>query len=116
MRADAHNAALVQHHDLFGMHDGGNALCHDEHGGAFGVALQCLAQLCVCFEIQRGEGVVKDVNRRFLYQRAGDGKTLALSARNIGAALTDGGFKAVRQLVDEFRGLGHLGGPASSPP
>ena len=89
MGADSYHLTFVQHHNLLGVHDGGNTLGNNQYRRVFGISLQRLAQLGIGLKIERGEGVVKDIDRRLFDQRTCDGQSLPLSARNVGSALAD---------------------------
>ncbi len=56
--------AFIQHDDLFGILDGGDALGDDQHSAVAGLLLERLAQGGVGLEIQRREAVIKDIDRR----------------------------------------------------
>ncbi len=102
MRALADDFAFIQHYDLLGVHDGGNALRDDEHDSVFRVFRQRTAQLCIRFEIERGEAIIENIHRRFFHERTGSGKALLLAAGNVAAALRNGAFHAVRQLAEKI--------------
>ena len=90
MSALAHQPAVVQHQDLIGVEDGGNALCHDDHGGVVGLLLQRTAQGDIRLVVKGGEAVVEQIDLRLLGNGAGDGEPLLLAAGYIGAALCNG--------------------------
>jgi hypothetical protein len=58
--------------------------------------------------IERGEAVIEEVDRRALHQRAGDREALALSARDIGAALVDRRLELTVHSRDEVTRLRDL--------
>ena len=62
MGADAGYLSLIQHNDALGMHDTGNTLRHQQNrtSGFLTQFVQCLSQAGICFEIQCGEGIIKD--------------------------------------------------------
>ena len=106
MRAGAHYVTVVEYNDLVGVHDGRDALCHDHERGVGDVFGQLLAQARVGLVVKRAKRVVEHHDLGLLGQGAGDGQTLALTARNIGATLADGGVVAALALGDKVLGLG----------
>ena len=90
VRAGAHYVAVVEHDDLVGVHDGRDALGHDHERGVGDVFGQLFAQARVGLVVEGAKRVIEHHDLGLLGQRAGDGQTLALTARNIGAALADG--------------------------
>ena len=52
MLADTGNPAAFQHNDAVCIHDGADALRHDQNRGFFGFILQRGAELCVGFKIE----------------------------------------------------------------
>ena len=59
-------------------------------------------------EVERGERVVEQVDVGPLHQRAGDGETLALPARDVGAALRDRRVEPAGHRGDEVARLRDL--------
>mmetsp|Transcript_14382 Transcript_14382/g.36421 ORF Transcript_14382/g.36421 Transcript_14382/m.36421 type:complete len:272 (+) Transcript_14382:908-1723(+) len=99
------HAAVVQHDDLLGVLDGGEAM-RDHHcgaldregverrlHGAFGDAVQ-----------SRGS-FVEEHERRVLEQAAGDGHPLLFAAGQLEAAFADHGVEAFRERLDEAEDL-----------
>ena len=88
------------------MHDGRDALGHDHERSVSDVFGQLLAQARVGFVVEGAKRVVEHHDLRLFGQGAGDGQTLALTARDVGAALADGGVVAALALGDKVLGLG----------
>ena len=88
------------------MHDGRDALGHDHECGVGDVFGQLLAQARVGLVVEGAKRVIEHHNLRLFGQRAGDGQALTLAARDIGAALADGGVVAALALGDKVFGLG----------
>src|SRR5690625_4257202 len=110
----ADDPALLEHQDLVGAGDGGDALGDDQGGCALGVLRQTRPDLGVGGDVQRGEGVVEDVHPGAGRQGAGDAQPLALPAGDVGSALGDARLQPGAGLVagtggalgDELGGLG----------
>ena len=100
--------AVVEHDDLVGVHDGRDALGHDHERGVGNVFGKLLAQARVCFVVEGAKRVIEHHDLGLFGQGAGDGQTLALTARNIGAALADGGVVTALTLGDKVLGLGDV--------
>ena len=88
------------------MHDGRDALGHDHERGVGDVFGQLLAQTRVSLVVEGAKRVIKHHDFGLFGQRAGDGQALTLTARDIGAALADGGVVAALALGDKVLGLG----------
>ena len=58
----AHQPAIVQHQDLIGVEDGGNALCHDDHSGIVSFFLQRTAQGDIRLVVKGREAVVEQID------------------------------------------------------
>ena len=101
---------VVEYDDLVGVHDGRDALCHDHERGVGDVFGQLLAQARVGLVVKRAKRVVEHHDLGLFGQGAGDGQTLALTARNIGATLADGGVVTALALGDKVLGLGDARG------
>ena len=110
VRALAHDLAVVEHDDAVGVHDGADALGHDEFGGVLGFAGERVAHLAVGLEVERGERVVEDQDLRMPVHRACDGQSLLLAAGHVRAALCDRGGVSAVHARHEFAGLRHVGG------
>ena len=101
---------VVEYDDLVGVHDGRDALCHDHERGVGDVFGQLFAQARVGLVVKRAKRVVEHHDLGLFGQGAGDGQTLALTARNIGATLADGGVVTALALGDKVLGLGDARG------
>ena len=100
----AHQPALVQHKDLVRVQHGGDALCHNDHGGVVGLCLQSAAQGYIGLVVQRREAVVKQIDLGIFGNCPGNGKPLLLAARYVGAALCDGALVALRLCFNKISG------------
>ena len=60
------------------------------------------------FGIERGRGFVEEQDRRILQERAGDGETLLLSAREHAALVADGRFVSLRLRDNEVMRVSRL--------
>ena len=103
------DAAAVEHQDLVGADDGGQAM-GDHHGGATRERRgQRLLHQRLVLGIEVAGGLVEHDDRGVLHQHPGDGEALALASRQAMAALADHGVVAVGQGHDH---VVDLGGPA----
>ena len=110
MRALTHDLAVVEHDDAVGVHDGADALGHDELGGILGLAGERVAHFAVGLEVERGERVVENQDFRVTVHRARNRQALLLAAGHVRSALGDrGGIPAVHAR-HELAGLRHVGG------
>ena len=101
--------ALVEHDDLVGIDDGGEAV-GDHHGGA--VARDLLQRhLDFLFGegVERRSGLVEDEDGRPFENGTGDGNALLLAARELEAAFTHHRVVALRQRHHEVVDLGKAG-------
>ena len=105
MRTGAHHVAVVEHNDLVGVHDGCDALGHDHERGVGNVFGKLFAQASVGLVVEGAKRIIENHDLGLFGQRAGDGQALALTTRNIGAALADGGVVAALALGDKVLGL-----------
>ena len=105
MLADSHDFTMVQHHNLVGAHDGGDALGNNQHRGMVGLFAQSLSKRGVGRIIKGRETVVENKYFRLFCQRAGNGKALFLPAGKISAALGDRRGKTVLALLDKIQNL-----------
>ena len=64
--------------------------------------------------VERAEAVIEQVRARIGGKRAGYGQTLALTARDVRAALGDGRCQPLGALGDEVARLRHIGGRADA--
>ena len=72
MSALPHDAAIIEHQDLIGVHDGRDALGDDHDGGVVQLMGQPCAQGGIGLVIERGEAVIKDEDLRFDRKRTGN--------------------------------------------
>jgi hypothetical protein len=82
----------------------------DQRGAADGGQFQLGLDGFFRLRIEGRSGLVEDQYRRVLEQRSGDGDPLFLAAGKLEAPLTDAGFIALRQALDEGMQMGGLGG------
>src|SRR5215472_3415146 len=82
----------------------------DEDGAAFGKPRHVLLDDPLALIVERARRFVEDQDARVGNERARDGQTLALAAREAGAALAHDGVVAIGELKDEIMGAGHLRG------
>src|SRR5215207_124785 len=108
VRAETHDAALLEHEDLVGAHDGGHTLGDDHRDRVARDRLQRGAQPSVGGEVERGEGVVEQVDGGRVRERPRDREALTLATRHVGAALGDGGIELLGLGFDEVAGLRDL--------
>ena len=80
MGAQLGHVALVHHHDLVGLHQGGDAVGDQDHSTVLHALPQTGADKDVGLRVHGGQGIVKDQNGRFAGQGAGDGRALLLTA------------------------------------
>ena len=105
MVADADDLALFQNDDAVGVEHCADALRDDEGRCVLSAVLERGAERCVGFVVERGEGVVKDVDLRLAADRAGDREPLLLAAGEVRAALRDRTVAALGQFVYELAAL-----------
>ena len=87
MRAFADHLALVEDDDKVGVADGADALGDDERSRFARFLLQRRAELTIRLIVERGEGIVEDINFGAAADGARDREALLLPARKVGAAL-----------------------------
>ena len=92
------------------MHDGRDALGHDHERGIGNIFGELFAQASVGLVVEGAKRVIEHHDLGLFGQGAGDGQTLALTARDIGAALADGGVVAALALGDKVLRLGDARG------
>ena len=80
MGSHAGHTAFIEHENLVRVHDGADALCHDDDSRIFRVRFKRMPQSGVGFVVQGGKAVVKQVDQGVFGNGAGNGKTLLLSA------------------------------------
>ena len=107
MGADSRYFSAVQDNDLVRVHDRADALGNDQHRGTglFDHGVECFTQLSIGLVVQSAECIIEDEYIGFLGQCTGNGKTLLLSAGDVGAALCDRIIDLFRTSFYEFAGL-----------
>ena len=114
--------AAIEHDDVVGMHDRGEAMGDDEAGALARHALERVLDLALGMAVERRSRLVEHENGRRLQNGAGDRHALLLAAGEFQAALADERIVAERQRHDEVvdlgkpRGLPHLAVLASGLP
>ncbi|KPY99772.1 Transposase, family [Pseudomonas syringae pv. aptata] len=109
VRSGFGDLAFLQNHQAIHACDGRQAVRDGDHGLALHQRLQALLNRRFDFRVECRGGFVHDQDRRVLEQHAGDRDTLALTAGQLDAALTDMGVEAgatfgVREQRDELVG------------
>ena len=94
MRAYAHGFAFVEHYDLLGVAYRAYALCDYHHRGVLRFIGERMPESGIRLEVESGEAVVKDIQLRLFYKRAGNRESLFLSARKVGSALRNKGVQS----------------------
>ena len=102
--------ALVHHNDLVRALDGAEAVGDDERGAAFDQAGQGLTHAELGLGVHAGGGFVEDEHPGVVGQGAGKADKLFLSGGESVAALLQKAVEALRQCLDEVRGVDLLGG------
>ena len=107
--------AAIEHDDVVGMHDGGEAMRDDEARALARHAFERVLDLALGMAVERRGRLVEHQDRRRLQDGAGDRHALLLAAGEFQAALADQRVVALRQRHDEVvdlgepRRLAHLG-------
>src|SRR4029453_11057557 len=110
--AAADYLAMLEHNDLVCVGYGRYALPDDDHRRIGRLLLKRGPQPRIRGNVQRREGVVKNIDLGSLHQRPGDREALSLASGDVGAALGDGCLQLARHFAYEVLGLSH---PKSSP-
>ncbi len=103
-----HNPALVQYADFVGMLDGTQSVGHCHGGTGLHQSLQGILYQALALGIESRCCLVEDEDRRILEDGTGDAHTLALTAGESAATVTDIGIEAMFRLGDELVGIGYL--------
>ncbi|MNI23615.1 hypothetical protein D3C73_772090 [compost metagenome] len=111
MAAAFHNLPVVQHQDLVGTADGGEAVGDDEGGAALLEHLQRILNQALRFGVDIGGGFIQYQNRRIKGQRSGEGNQLALSSRQRAAFFHNGLIKAMGEMGQQLVGANLLQRP-----
>ena len=112
MGAQGGHPAAVQHQDAVGLHQGGDPVGDQQHGGAVQSVPQSGANFGVGLGIHGGQGVVKHHNGRLLHQHPGNGHSLLLSAGQGHAPLAHHGVVPLGEGGDGLVHAGDGGGTA----
>lgn len=111
MGAVLHDTSLGQHDDAVEARHGGEAVGHHDGGAALHKARKGLLHGGLTLRIERTRGLIQHEDGAVGQHGAGDGDTLALTARQLDAALTGDGVEPLGQILDE---LERVGRPAAS--
>ena len=91
---------------------GGQAVGDDQRGAALHQLVQRLLHQPFAFGVERAGGLVEQQDGGVAQHGPGDGDALALAAGEPHAALAEEGVEAFGQALEEFVGVGGLGGGA----
>ena len=114
MVARRHDLPLVEHEDHRRVADGAEAVRDDQHGPAGDEQAERILHRGLALGVERAGGLVEDEDRRGAQEGAGDGDALLLAAGEQGAAFTDDGVVALRQVDDELVRVRVAGGGQDS--
>ena len=109
MGAVLHDAPLGQHDDAVETRHRGQAVGHHDGGAAFHEPAQSLLHGGLALRVQSARGLVQHEDGAIGEHRPGDGDTLALTARQLDAALTGDGVEPLGQILDELERVGRPG-------
>ena len=104
MRSEIHDPPLVEHQNGVAVGQRGQPVRHDHHGPPACHVREVGVDQRLALGIERASGLIQDQDARVVDQGASDRQPLALAAGQIGGALLDHRFVAVRQALDELRG------------
>lgn len=93
MRSNAYRLAVIENDDDGGVPHRGDALGDDDLGDVGQLFFEVMPYSGVRCKVERGEAIVKERNFWFFGNGAGNGEPLALSAREVLAALRDLGLQ-----------------------
>ncbi len=108
--AHCHQPPLVDDRDSFGMLHRGQAMGDHQRGAPGHQAGQRLLDQVLALCVEGAGGFIQQQDRRIHQQRPGNRQALPLPTGKPDAALTQGRLVALRQLPDEFIGIGTAGG------
>ena len=100
------DAALLEHDDLIGAPDGGEAVGNHEHRAALHEALERELDFAFGDGIDAGSGFVEDDEGRVLQERPGDGDALLFALAEADAFFADISIELLGQGGDEIPGAG----------
>ena len=103
-----HNPALVQDADFVGMLDGTQSVGYCHGGTGLHQSLQGILYQTLALCIKSRCCLVEDKDRRILEDGTGYAHTLALTAGESAATITDSGIKTMFRLGNELVGIGYL--------
>ena len=110
VRPIALHAAVIEAQDPVGLHDRGNPLADEQHRGPARLVPESPEDVCLGPGIQGTGTVVEDENSGAADQRACQGETLLLSARQVHAALAKPGIVPFLHGFNELVGTGDPAG------
>src|SRR5580692_4868350 len=116
MRPVLENLPILEHHDLVGVTHSGCPMSNQDGGSAAHYIAQPAQDFFFGLGIYSGQGIVENQNSRITNDRASDGGTLLLSAREGNAAFSNDGFVLIGEVghvaikVGNFRGAAHFFG------
>ena len=105
MRAARHDPTFLQKQHHVGVRNRLQVVGDHETGLAGHQPLERLAHLRLALDVEAGHRLVQDQDRGMEQERARDGDTLPLAARESRAALADEGVVTMLQLADELVGV-----------
>ena len=105
-----HQRAVIQRGDQIGVPHRRQAVRDHERGASDHQFVERVEDDGLCFRIDRRGGLVENEDGRVLEKGARDADALAFASGQPHAALADLGLVAVGQALDEFVGVGRLGG------
>ena len=108
--AQLYDSAVIEHGDLVGIADGGDAVGDEQCGGGRSVVAQPAEDALFGVGVHAGQCVVEDEDGWPAQQCPGDGRALFLSAGERNAALAYHGLKALRELLELEADVGGFGG------
>ena len=97
-----HNPALVQYADFIGMLDGTQSVGYGHGGTGLHQSLQGILYQALALSIESRGSLVENKDRRILEDGAGYAHTLALTAGESAATITDSGIETMFRLGNEL--------------
>ena len=102
MAAALRNSALVKHHNLVRMTDGGKTVRNNQRGASYRQLVELLLYLLLRNIIERTCSLIQHYYRRIFEEDTRNRQALLLAAAQLHAALTHLGIVARRQLLNEL--------------
>ena len=93
------NPAFVHHHNLIGLLDGREAVCHHQSGTLLHEFIECGLHQAFGFGVERAGGFVQNQDGHVFQQGAGDGDTLALTAGKFETVFADFGLQTMMNTL-----------------